>query len=197
VAETEVNLTAYWAVVKGCQDLDPAAKFATTLVAAKCWDEKTTSAKLSLRDFVLGLNLKKSAASSAVQRAVKNGALSVEKREVDGTIYRLGVRPVGRGGSDQSDEGSDQPEQGVRPVGRVKTVKRNEDKGAAAESTDGRRRRPVDNGGPVRVAQSAQDLLDGLASMSRDEAIFMARSRLHAVKPEEDNATRTHPHRPR
>jgi hypothetical protein len=177
-----MNLAAFWGVVKGFQDLDPVAKYAAALVAAHAWDDKTTTAKLSLRDFARDLSLDKSNASRAVQRAVKNGALTVEKREADGTTYRVGVAPPQPQGLRTRNEGLRQRNGSVAHTQREKTVKRSEDKGGAAETPDGRRRRPVDKTGPRRMTEA--DLIEGLGSMSQDQAIEAGRRRLRQLSAE-------------
>jgi DNA-binding MarR family transcriptional regulator len=182
VAEAQVNITAFWAVVKGFQDLDPAAKFAAAIVAAHAWDDKTTTAKLSLRDFARDLSLDRSNASRAVQRAVKNGALAVEKRERDGTTYRVSVAPTQPPLLRTRNAGLHQRNGSVARTQREKTVKRSEDKGAAAQIGQRPQRRPVDKTEPRRMTEA--DLLAGLAGMSQEQAFEAGRRRLRELSAE-------------
>lgn len=181
-----MNLTAFWEVVKGIHDLDPAAKFAVALVAAKCWDEKTTAAKLSTPDFVQALSLSEAAAKHAVERAVKNGCLRVEKRDQSGTTYRLLGLTREPGGAHQQAKGAHQRNGGGSPVSREKTIKTVKDKGAATETTNGRRRRPVDKSDPRQLTEA--DLLAGLASMTQPQAFDAARSKLARLSAEHRRA---------
>jgi hypothetical protein len=100
-----VNIAAVIHTLTEVQDLDPAAKLAVVVVAARCRDKDTFGAWLSLSDLSRDLGMaSRSSAREAVERAVKKGALSVHKVSGIGTLYGLGcaagraidVRPPAR-----------------------------------------------------------------------------------------------------
>jgi hypothetical protein len=182
VAEAEVNITAAQAVLKLVQDLDPAAKLAVHAVAARCWDEKTYSARLGTAAFMEALGIKTpQGAQQAVRRAVDHGWLVVENRTQEGTLYRLGGQLRLGGGQPPLAGAPSTVSKGPTTVGplRHKDIK---DKGAAAQNGQRPQRRPVDKTDPRRMTEA--DLLAGLASMSQEQAFEAGRRRLRQLSAE-------------